>query len=171
MVSPGCRLIGVREGFAHQHLPATARSQPAASAQEQPVELRRSEVRQRPHHAAGRLIQRGNVQGDLHRDAGLDGGHAGDFLDARGEGVRGALHMDEHLGEAVGLVVFAAGGFQGIDQAARHDHHGQAAAHHHRDGEGLAFHPAQIAPELAVKVGDHYQFSELAGARCSFTRR
>jgi hypothetical protein len=119
----------------------------------------------------GRLIDLGEVDGYLHRNAGLNGGHAGDFFDAGGEGVWGALHLSEHLGEAVGFVVFAAGGLEGIDQAPRHDHHGQTAAHHHRHGEGLAFHAAQIAPQLAVKMADHHQLSELAGTGCSFTRR
>jgi len=52
----------------------------------------------------------------------------------------------EHRGKAVGLVVFEAGGFEGKDQAPRHDHHGQTTTHHHRHGERLALHPAQIAP-------------------------
>ena len=107
----------------------------------------------------------GQVQGDLHRDAGLDGGHAGDFLDARGERVRRALQVGEHLGEPVGFVVFAAGGFEGEDQAARHDHHGQAAGHHQRHRDGLAFHPVQVAQQLAIEVAEHYQFRVLAGAR------
>ena len=140
------QVIGLREGLADEHFAATARGQPPARAQEEPVQLRRSEVRQRPHHAAGRFIERGEVQGDLHRDAGLDCGYAGDFLNAIGEGVRGALHVHEDLSEPVGFVVFAAGGFEGEDQAPRHDHHGQATAHHHRHGESLALHPAQIAP-------------------------
>ena len=87
----GLQVIGIRKRLTHEHFPPTARRQPPARAQEQAVKLRRSEVRQRAHHAAGRFIERGQVEGHFHRDAGLDRGHAGEFSDAVGEGVRGAL--------------------------------------------------------------------------------
>ena len=164
-VVAGMELVGFRKRFAHEHLAAAARREPASRAQEEAVQLRRAEIRQRTHLAAGRFVEARQIERDLHRDAGLRRSHAGHFRQLRREGVRGALQMRKHFGEAMRLVIFLPRAFQRKDQAARHDQHRQAAGHDERDRDHLTLHPVQVAQQLAIKVREHHQFKLLAGAR------
>ena len=151
----GQEMIRLGKSLADQHLAPAAGRQPAAGAQKQPVQFGRAKVRQRPHLAAGRLVHAGNIQRGLDRDARLDGRHAGDLRDLLRQRIGRAFELHEHFGKPVRLVIFPAGGFEGMDQAARHDHHRQAASHHQRHRDGLAFQPAQVAPEFAIEMGQH----------------
>ena len=153
----GAQMVGVGEGFSHQHFTKVAGREPAPGAQEEAIEFRWGEVGQRTHHPAGRFVQAGQ-------------GHTGNGGNARGDRVWGAFQMREHFGETIGLVILPARGLQRVDQTPRHDHHGQAARHHQGDGDRLTFHAVQVTPEFAVEMGEHHQFKLLAGARCALVR-
>ena len=87
-------------------------AEPAARAQEEAVQFRRAEVRQRTHLSAGRFVEARQIERDLHRDARLRRGHTGHFRQLRRQRVRGAFQMRKHLGEAMRLVIFLPRAFQ-----------------------------------------------------------
>jgi hypothetical protein len=66
-----------------------------------------------------------------------------------------ALERGEEVGEMVGLIIRRAGRLERVDEAARHDEHGEAAGHDQRDRGGLALEAGEVAEELAVEVGEH----------------
>ena len=151
----GKQVVGGRKGLAGQDLTPVVVGEPAARAEEQAVELGGARVRQRAHHAAGRFLQRGNVERYLDGDARLDRRYAGDVGEARGERVGRPFEHGEHLREAIRLVIFRPRGFERVNEAAGHDHHRQTASHDQRNGDGLPFDAAQVTGQFAVQQGDH----------------
>ena len=151
------RLEGVRfrEGFADDDFTAAAGLGQASAAEEELVELLRAVVGEREDHAVRGLGEPRQIERHLPRHARLDGGHTGDFREARAHGVRRALHVAEDIGETVTLVVGVARGLQRQDEAAHHDQHREAARHHEADGDHLAFHAADVAEELEIERGEH----------------
>ena len=151
----GLEMVRLGEGFANEDFAATTGLQPFAGAEEEAVQLRLAKIGNGTDEAGGGLVEAGDVERDLDGDARLDGGDTGNFADAFGERERGALKSGKDVGEAVGAVVFFPRALQRMDEAARHDEHGQPARHHERHRDGLAFHAAQVAEEFAVEVGEH----------------
>ena len=123
------------------------------------------EIGHGPDEAGGGFIQARYIKGHLRGYAWLDEGHAGELAHLVHERERGALEAHEDIGEVVGLVIFEARGGERMNEAARHDEHGQPAGHDERDGDGLAAHAGQVAQEFAIEVGEHLNNGRMAGAR------
>ncbi|MFM1942993.1 MAG: hypothetical protein RI897_1975 [Verrucomicrobiota bacterium] len=160
----GAELVGIGEGFTDEDLSGLARGEPLAGAEVEAVERGGVEVGEGADHAAGGFIEVGDIERDLDGDTGLDRGDPWDGRDTGGDGVGGAFEVGEDLGEAVGIIVGLSGGFERVDEATGHDHHGEAAAHDEGDGEGLAFDAAEVAPEFTIEGVHGYQLRLLAGA-------
>ena len=143
--------MGVGEGFADEGFIAGGGGEQAAGAEERAVERGVAAFGEGVDEAGGGLGHAGDVERDLHGHGRLDGGDAGEGGDLRGDGGGGAFEGREDVGEAVALVVAVACGFEGEDQAARHDHHGEPAGHDEGDGEGLGLEGAQVAEEFEIE--------------------
>ena len=63
--------------------------------------------------------------------------------------------MGKDFRKPIRFVIFPAGRFERMNQAAGHGHHGQTARHDQNDGDGLAGHATEIAPKFAVEVREH----------------
>jgi hypothetical protein len=154
------------EGLARDCLEGPARRDGAPLPQGQGIEGRGIVLGQRDQPPDGRLHHAGDVEGDVGNDAGLHGLHPGNLGNLAGEGLRGALHLREDVGEAVAVVIGIAGDLQRL-QCSQHQHEERnPARHHERDGQDLALHAREIAQQLSVQCAHHATTPDRAPGAC-----
>src|SRR5205085_7725047 len=88
---------------------------------------------------------------------GLGGAYPGELLNAADDGVRRALEMGEHVGEAKAIVIGLPRPFERAVGAAESDETRDPAGEHQRDGGDLSFEPRHFAKQRSIEGGDEHR--------------
>ena len=155
------------EALADDHLVVPAVLGPAAGAQVQAVQQRQTAIGQRDHPPHRRRGGAGHVERHVVHDPQLDGGQAGDRLDAWRERERRALDAGEHVGEVRLDVERLLRAPQRVVGGERGDQRRDPARDDQRDRHRLRLHLREVAHELAVDR--FHQAISAAVSRCALT--